>query len=105
MAMLDDRRAAQRFEMWFPMEIEGGSGGQLAISHNASRTGALVASTGPFEVGADVMLRFLIGLVEPVRVEVRGRVLRHEHRRGADLWQHLMAVEFHEPVAQLEKAP
>lgn len=95
-------RRSSRYEVWLPVRVGGG----MAVSHNVSGAGMLMVSAATLEVGSTVNV---VVSLPPDGVEeqrLQGRVVRVE--KNADdpdgLYPHRMAVEFDEPVPDLEQA-
>ncbi len=89
-----ERRRNLRRKVWFPMEIaEGERRKRIAVSHNASESGILLASRSRFELGDEVVLRFKVRPSDEIQ-ELTGIVVRYEEDVDADLWPHVVAVRF-----------
>lgn len=76
------------------------------MSHNVSGRGMLLVTATTLEVGAHVGIVVQFPTEGTPEKKLSGRVVRVEPN-GDDpegLWPHRMAVEFDEPVAELEKA-
>ncbi len=100
---MDERRASERFPVWFPMTVvtDGGEEG-TAITFDASAGGLLMACAGGLPVGAHVTLRFTL-TAEGSERRVGARVVRSEEQSDeAGPWRFRMAVEYDEPHPALE---
>ena len=98
-----ERRHHPRFQLWLPVAVEDLKEG-MAIAHDASQAGMAMVSASTLEVGASVQIVIRPPDGSPERT-VKGRVLRVEKntRDPRGLWPHRMAVEFSEPVPELEE--
>lgn len=101
-----DRRARQRYLIWFPVTIEGAPGEVWAVCRDASSGGILVNSAGLLEVGAKVAVTFRVRPEEPEERRVEGRIVRIERNEDDPLgpWPHRLAIEFEHAVPELESA-
>lgn len=102
--MEEDRRKGRRFEVWFPMRFEPEEGGTtLAVSHNVSKSGMLMATAERLEEGAPVKARFSVPPNDEEH-ELHGRVVRFEKNESdpEGLWPYRVAVEFSEVHPELE---
>lgn len=77
----EERRRAERVDVNF--EFTGSSDAPTFVS-NVSEYGVFVQTDALMPMGAEVQLRFTVLLEDPVILEGRGRVVRHqtEHPRG-----------------------
>lgn len=101
---MDERRASERFPVWFPMTVVTDDGEEgTAITYDASAGGLLMACAGVLAVGAHVTLRFTLS-AEGSERRVGARVVRVEEQKGGDAgpWRFRMAVEYDEPHPALE---
>lgn len=102
---MDERRIAKRYEVWFPMRFDTETSGQgVAVSHNISTTGVLMATAGTLDEGATVTVHFQISPRDPSEHRIEGRIIRIEPN-AADphgLWPMRVAVEFQNPLPELE---
>lgn len=96
------RRGTDRYQVWIPVKVDALREG-LAITHDASSRGVLMLTASTLNEGAavEIALKFPN---EPVPRRVTGRVVRVEANEADPhgLWPHRMAVEFDEPVPDLE---
>ncbi len=96
------RRTNDRFEVWLPVKVDALREG-IAITHDASSTGALMLTASTLDEGAPIEVAIkLPGQDVPKRVT--GRVVRVEDNKEDPhgLWPHRMAIEFDEAVPELE---
>jgi hypothetical protein len=102
--MTDERRAKDRHTVWLPLELTAGEGSSLAVSRNVSEGGALILCDGPFEPGAQVTLNLSAALGSE-RDPIAGRVVRVDANTEDphSIWPHMVAIEFTEPVPELER--
>jgi len=99
---LMSRRGTDRYQVWIPVKVDALREG-LAITHDASSRGVLMLTASKLTEGSSVEISLKFPN-EPVPKRVTGRVVRVEDN-AADphgLWPHRMAVEFDEPVPDLE---
>ncbi len=98
-------RRSPRYTVWLPVRIEELEEG-MAISHNASGRGMLLVTATTLEVGAQVHIVVQLPPEGSEERKVSGRVVRVEKNKDdpEGIWPHRVAVEFEEPVADLEKA-
>jgi hypothetical protein len=99
---MTDRRAHQRYCLWFPVEVDATNGGTFAICRDASSGGILIESARGLEVDAEVEVTFRVTMDSEPR-KVRGRIVRMEQGDDAPraVWTHRVAIAFHEPQAEL----
>jgi hypothetical protein len=102
---MSNRRNATRYELWFPLELQAESSIRtVAISHDMSEKGLLVATPHAMAVGAEVRVTFK--LPGPVAIEhvLEGVIVRVEQPEAAtrDLWRYRVAIEFDERIPGLE---
>jgi hypothetical protein len=103
--MATDRRTAPRFVVWFPVALDGeGQDGGVAVAQDVSSSGMLMASADELIVGAEVTVTFRVVPVDGELREVRGTIVRLLKNAGdpAGPWPHKVAVEFDEPLPDLE---
>lgn len=95
-------RRTQRFVVWLPVRVEELAEG-MAVSHNVSGQGLLMVTASVLEVGSPVTITFAIP-PDDAQKTAHGRVVRVEPNRDdpEGLWRHRLAVEFDEPVPELE---
>jgi hypothetical protein len=102
--MVDEKRAYQRYALWFPVTVDSTSGKIYAVCRDASAAGILISGSTGLAVGDRVHLHFRIGPDDPEERKVEGRIVRVEHpdEDPRAMWPHRMAVEFAEPVPALQ---
>lgn len=97
------RRGHVRFQIWFPVQLDGGAQPKIAMTHNTSASGMLVAVASQLTVGEPVVLVFRL---PPNGVEHRltGRVLRIEPNAQypEGTWPFRAAIAFDEVAEQLQ---
>ena len=98
-----ERRSDARHALWLPVRVDALKEG-MAVSHNISRRGLLMVTASTLEVGAMITVTFRIPADAPDERTVVGRVIRVEKNEvdPMGLWPHRMAVQFDEPVPELE---
>jgi hypothetical protein len=101
---VDEKRAHQRYFLWFPVVVEGASSVVAAVCHDASSGGIAINGSGPMEVGTEVTVVFRVAPDDEER-HAKGRVVRIEPRseNPRDVWSHRMAIEFLEPQPLLQE--
>ncbi len=98
---MNDKRAHERFTLWFPIRVDNPSGKLEAICRDASAGGVLIGSNRT--AGADIEIGEAVMVTVPGRAEgeIFGRVVRIETpEEGSGEWR--MAIEFIHPVPELE---
>jgi hypothetical protein len=104
MAVMEERRHSTRYPVWFPMSVDSGSCEDgLAVSQNISTAGVLMATAVTLEEGAPATVSFQLTPKDSERA-IRGRIVRVcvNDRDPDGLWPRLIAIEFKEPVPELE---
>jgi hypothetical protein len=101
---MDEKRAFQRRCIWFPVTLTAGGTEVWAVARDAAAGGILISSAGALDVGTEVALTFRVAPDDPNERTVRGKVVRLEPHKydGGGAWPHRMAVEFAEPLPELE---
>ena len=96
------RRTNSRFEVWLPVKVDALREG-IAITHDASSTGALMLTASTLDEGAPIEVAIKLP-DEDVPKRVTGRVVRVEPNDDDPhgLWPHRMAIEFDEAVPELD---
>jgi hypothetical protein len=96
---VNDKRAHERFTLWFPIRVDNPSGKLEAVCRDASAGGVLIS--GSRSVGTDIQIGEAVMVTVPGRKEgeIFGRVVRLEGAAGGE-WR--MAIEFIHPVPELE---
>ncbi len=101
----DERRTGQRHHHWFPIKLDfNADEPSLAVTHDVSSGGMLVATARVAVVGEEVTVAFKVRPGDETERIVRGKIVRIEEN-AADpngLWPQRMAVEFEEPQPDLE---
>lgn len=99
-----EKRAHNRYAVWFPVTVKSGDRSVWAICHDASSGGILVLCSSPLEQNASVVVTFRVMPEEANERNVDGRVVRVDPIREEprDVWTHRMAIEFCEPVGELQ---
>ena len=106
--MATDRRASPRFVVWFPVHVDGDGEddgeGAVGVTQDVSRSGMLMASADELVVGAEVTVTFRIVPVDGALREIKGTIVRlaKNDSDSAGPWPHRVAVEFDEPLPELE---
>ena len=90
------RREHGRYRIWFPLRVESGPVDGMALNHNISAGGMLIAVSTKFQPDASVRVTFRMppdGATEHV---IEGRVLRIEENRDdpEGIWPYRVAVVF-----------
>lgn len=98
-----ERRTNHRYEIWVPVKVDGLREG-IAVTHDASNTGVLMVTASTLKPGEPVTITLKSHDKQQTR-QLTGRVVRvevnSEDPRG--FWPHRMAIEFEEPVPDLER--
>lgn len=99
---MSERRAYERYCLWFPVEVDSANGGAVAICRDASSGGILLESARGLEVDAEVEVTFRATMGGELR-KVKGRIVRIEQGDESPraVWSHRLAIAFHEPQAEL----
>jgi len=104
MAPMDERRRSKRYPVWFPMSIDSGRCEDgLAVSQNISSGGVLMATAVTLAEGQPAKVTFQL-TPESEEQSIEGRIVRVcvNDRDPDGLWPRLIAVEFADPVPDLE---
>jgi hypothetical protein len=98
-------RRSPRYTLWLPVRVEELAEG-MAVGHDASDRGMLMVTASRLDIGAPVTLRIRIPPDGESERTVVGHVVRVEENAEdpEGLWPHRMAVEFDEPLADVEHA-
>ncbi len=96
------RRTNERYEVWLPVKVDALREG-IAITHDASSTGALMLTASTIDEGAEIEVAIKLP-EKDVPKRVTGRVVRVEPNPDDPhgLWPHRMAIVFDEPMPELE---
>lgn len=102
-AALVQRRDHVRYQIWFPVQLGSDSQTKIAMTHNTSAGGMLVALASQLSVGELVVVTFRL---PPGEIEHRltGRVMRLEPnlRDPEGAWPYRAAIAFDEVSPQLQ---
>ncbi len=98
-----ERRANDRYRIWFPMTVVTDDGDEgTAITYDVSASGLAMACPGRLEVGVRVQLRFRVAESDEAR-SIAAQILRVEENDDEHgPWRFRMAVQFDEPQPELE---
>lgn len=98
-----ERRAHERYRVWFPVQVNAGSSGTvIGISRDASATGLRLDSNADVIIGAPVRVRFRVSPHEQAQ-DVDGTVVRvNRNRLGDSDWPYQLAVQFDDPDPSLD---
>jgi len=103
----DDKRNTKRHEVWFPMHIVSeGRERQIAVSHDASAKGLLVATPNAIEVGAPVEITLRLPGRDGGEINVEGVIVRVEPNYNdpdGPLGCHC-AIQFDDEIPELKAA-
>lgn len=100
----EDRRGGDRYAIWFPLKVESPSlTDGVAVSRNISETGVLMLSATKLDPGSVVNVTFKVERTGAERT-APAKIVRMEKNTGdqTGLWPWRVAVEFIEPVPELE---
>jgi hypothetical protein len=102
---VDDRRTFERHCLWFPITIDAATGQVFAVCRDASARGVLVSGSAALAIGDTVTLSFRLSPNDESERKVEGRIVRTLARDSdpRNMWPHRMAVEFAEPVPELQQ--
>ncbi len=97
------RRRYGRYQLWFPVRVTGSGLDGMAVNHNVSASGMLIALSARLEVGAEVQLRFTLPAAHGGERMLRGSVVRIEQNAEDPdgMWPYRMAVAFEDPDPEL----
>jgi hypothetical protein len=101
---VDDKRAAKRYALWFPMQMATEGDVIMGISRNLSEAGVMMVAAAEPEVGAVVTMTIVIPNDEAGEREIRGTIVRVEPNVADQegLWRHRVAVAFEDRIEGLE---
>lgn len=103
--MSRERREHARYRLWFPVQLSGESMQDgMAMGHNASQKGLLIACQTTLALGSRVKLTFQLSPQHKPQSTVEGRVVRSDPNTEDPygLWPFRVAIELDEPVPELE---
>jgi PilZ domain len=93
---------AKRYQIWFPMSFDSETRKDgMAVSRNLSSSGVLMATASDLSEGAAVTVTFNLTLGDTEHT-VEGRIVRVEHNATEGMWPHNVAVQFDEPIVDIE---
>jgi hypothetical protein len=98
-----DRRVHPRHEVHFPVLIRSAEQSCMGVARNASRSGMLIATPRPIEVGTETTL-WLRGGEEGAAVAIDAVVVRSVEGAKTPTVSPQMAVRFMKPNADLDIA-
>jgi hypothetical protein len=101
---MDDRRSAQRIQVFLAAEIETKDGRlRSAVSRDASATGLLLLTRGELAAGETIKLHVLRADQSAEPIEATGKVIRSEplDEEEALIWRHKLAVALVDPPQSL----
>jgi hypothetical protein len=101
---VSDKRAYNRYSLWFPVTIDVRSQKVWAVCQDASAGGILISGSSELQVGDSVMVSFRTSLDDPEERTIAGRIVRVDRPddNPRTVWPHRMAIEFVEPVLELQ---
>jgi hypothetical protein len=101
---MNEKRAFQRRCIWFPVTLQASTGELWAVARDAGAGGILISSSGALAVGTVVTVTFRVAPDDPTERKVKGKVVRFEpnHYDGGGAWPHRIAIEFDEPLGELD---
>ena len=99
-----ERRNHQRYTLWFPVTIDREAAQIWAVCHDASAGGIAISGNAGLAVGDLVTVSFRVLPDDPDTRKIQGRVVRVERPDDdpRSAWPHRMALEFVEPVPELQ---
>jgi hypothetical protein len=102
--MDEEKRAYQRYALWFPVTVDADTGQIWAVCHDASACGILISGSSELEVGKVVTVSFRLSENDPDERKLEGRIVRIERPDDdpRSVWPHRMAIEFLEPITELQ---
>lgn len=97
------RRAHNRYELWFPVELRGEQVEGMAVNHNVSAGGMLIALSAKLEEGAEIQVSFRMPPNLDRPFVVPGKITRVEKNRADPdgVWPYRVAVAFDEVDPEL----
>jgi hypothetical protein len=100
-----ERREGQRVEVWFPVQLDAEQlKARVAVSRDVSSRGCLLSTATTIAPGSRVSVTFHVP-GEAVARKIDGHVVRVEQNveDPGGLWPVRVAIEFDQPVPELEK--
>jgi hypothetical protein len=101
-----ERREGDRYQAWFPVQFTAGAlRDHLAISRDVSSRGMQLSAATDLEPGSRVTVSFRVMPDDSKVRSVEGKVVRVEDNTDDPdgLWPLRVAVEFDEPIPDLER--
>lgn len=97
------RRDHTRYQIWFPVQLGEGTPAKIAVTHNTSASGMLVALASQIAVGEPVVVTFRLPPGD-VEHKLTGRVTRLEpnSQDPEGSWPYRAAIAFDEVSPQLQ---
>jgi hypothetical protein len=102
---LNEKRAYSRYSLWFPVTIEADASRVWAVCRDASAGGILISGSDSLSVGDQVIVNFRTSADDTADVRIAGHIVRVDppDEDPRSVWPHRMAIEFAEPVPELER--
>ena len=102
--MVDNRRDATRYSVWFPLEVrEDEDRRVVAITRDMSERGIRIATAERLEIGQSVRLTFTLEATGGTEQTVEGVIVRVEPQGGGpNLWRYQAAIRFDDSHPDLE---
>ena len=100
-----ERRERQRVEVWFPVQLDAEQlKARVAVSRDVSSRGCLLSTATAITPGSKVSVTFHVP-GETLARKIDGHVVRVEKNVDdpGGLWPNRVAIEFEEPVPELEQ--
>lgn len=90
------QRQHGRYRIWFPVRVTSNAVDGMAVNHNISAGGMLIALSARLEVDSEVEIRFSVPTAAQSERVMRGKVVRIEDNADDPdgLWPYRMAVAF-----------
>lgn len=90
------RREHGRYRIWFPVRVTAEGVDGMAVNHDISAGGMLMALSAKLRDGEAVTVRFRVPPDSPDEHEVQGKVIRIEDNADDPdgMWPYRMAVAF-----------
>jgi hypothetical protein len=101
---MNEKRAHERYALWFPVTIDAVSGQVFAVCRDASAGGIKISGSALLAVGDVVTVSFRVAEDDPEERRITGKIVRVEATDDdpRTVWPHRMAVEFLEPETRLQ---
>jgi hypothetical protein len=90
------RRQHGLYRLWFPVRVSSFNLDGMAVNHDISAGGMLIALSARLEVGASVEVRFSVPTAPQGERLMKGRVVRIEQNAEDPdgMWPYRMAIAF-----------